>query len=102
MRMNNIGKVKQIVEEATGLDITHFYDDIVFVEHSPFIIVFDESDPDNFFCYFSMDCGADERVSIFKNISEAAFRNGMKCSDTGRFEMSQVDGKEELEIKFYE
>ena len=97
----NLGRVKQIVEEATGLDISHVYDDIVFIEHSAFLIVFDHENLERFKCYFSADCPPDERERIFSLINAVSPRNKMTALRAGTFSMEQLEG-EEIRFLFHD
>jgi hypothetical protein len=102
LKFRNLGRVRQIIEEATGLDITHSYEDLAFVEHSAFLVRFDDNDASNFFCYYNTDCPPQERVSITERLVAASEINKMKCSIAGSFTLSPVDGKDEISITFQE
>ncbi|MBP8083357.1 MAG: hypothetical protein KAZ87_09180 [Spirochaetes bacterium] len=97
----NLGRVKQIVEEALGLEITHAYEDVAFVEHSAFIIMFDHADLNKFKCYFSNDCVEKDREKLFKKINEASPRNQMTAVNAGTFSMEQLDN-EEIKLNFHD
>lgn len=102
MRIQELGRVKQIIEEACHLDITHFYEDIVLVEHSPFLVRFDADDMRFFHLYFNKDCSQENRVILFERLKKASEANEMRCADSGSFSLEQVKGKEEISIQFYE
>ncbi|MBP9023017.1 MAG: hypothetical protein KBH06_07435 [Spirochaetes bacterium] len=97
----NLGRVKQIVEEALGLEITHAYEDVAFVEHSAFIIMFDHDDLNKFKCYFSKDCSEKDREKLFKKINEASPRNQMTAVNAGTFSMEQLEN-EEIKLNFHD
>ena len=101
MKTRQLGKVKQILEEGFGLDITHFWDDLAFVESSPFIVQFD-SDPQYLKIYFSRDCEEKNRAGIMARFRSAASANGMRCGESGSFSLEQIEGAEELSVRFYE
>ncbi|HEY1405075.1 MAG TPA: hypothetical protein VF857_00560 [Spirochaetota bacterium] len=102
LKFRNLGRVQQIVEEATGLEITHSYDDLAFVEHSAFLLRFDDSNADHFYCYYNTECPEEEVKSISERLDSASQKNAMKCSHAGTFTLSQVEGKDELSITFFE
>jgi hypothetical protein len=102
MIIRELGKVKQIIEEGCGLDICHFYDDIVLVEHSPFLIRFDNTDSRYFHLYFNRDCSRENREKLFRKLQRASAANGMRCTDSGSFSQEQMPDQEEIEISFYE
>ena len=102
MIMRELGRVKQIVEEGCGLDITHFYDDLVFVEHSPFLIKFDAANSRLFHLYFSRDCPEEDRQKLLLKMNTACQANEMSCEHAGTFSFEQTDADEEIKINFYE
>lgn len=99
--MRSLGKIKQIVEEATGLDITHVFDDLVFVENSAFLIRFDHRNFNQFYLHFHRDCGDPYRKDLLNEMEAAAQGNGMKCLPEKDFTMEQIPGKEEVRITFF-
>ena len=102
MKFFELGKVRQIVEESLGLEVTYFYEDLVMVEHSPFIIRFDQEETDLFHVYFNQDCAEPDRATLFSRLSDSAARNGLRCVRTGSFRQNPVAGKEAMELQFYE
>ena len=48
MSFRPLGIAKEIIE-ATGLNVTYTYDDLVFIEHNPIIIQFDDKNKGLFF-----------------------------------------------------
>lgn len=99
MKMLQLGRVKQIIEEATGLDITHFYDDVVFVDNSPFVIIFDRNDTELIHIYYNQECSGSDRMKLNFRMIEASSANKMKCRDAGEFKMSQIEGAEEIRLE---
>jgi hypothetical protein len=100
--MREIGKVRQIVEESTGLEITHIYDDLIFVENSALLLRFDDKNYGNFFWYFHVDCDQENRDRFEIAFTNHARRNKMKCTFAGDFKLDSVEGKEELTVTFLE
>jgi hypothetical protein len=97
-----LGRVRQFVTEAAGMDVTYAYDDLAFVENSPFLIRFDNVDKRHVYCHFRQDCPSDSRERLFANLLSSALRNGMKLTLAGDFSMTCIDDNEEVEISFYE
>lgn len=98
--MRSIGKIKQIVEEATGLEVTHIFDDLIFIENSAFLLRFDDGNFARFFLHFHEDCGGSYREDLKKGLEAAAEANGMRCTPEKDFTMEQIPGKEEIRITF--
>lgn len=98
--MRALGKIRQIVEEATGLEITHCHDDLVFLEHSVVLLRFDDSDFSHFFWYARTDCPPENRALLLAAFKTCAGNNGMHCSDAGNFSMTEKPETEEILIHF--
>ena len=98
MIFRDLEKAKTIIAEATGLDITYAYDDLVFPEHVAFIVQFDDSKADSYFCYFHTDCIPEEKVKIKENLLQACKNNRSTMKFKGSYTLEQKG--EEFEIKF--
>ncbi len=62
MIYRDLEKVRTIIDEATGLEVSYAYDDLVFPDHTAFIIQFDDTKASHFFGYFHKDCNpADQK-----------------------------------------
>ena len=99
MPLRNLDKIRYILKEAVGQDISYAYDDLVFPEHTAFLLQFDDSNENNLFCYFHKDCIPDDRQQISEKLYNVC--TDEKCTLTlkGAFELTQKEG-EELEIQF--
>ncbi len=96
-----LGKVRDIVQ-STGLDISYAYDDLVFSDHSVFILRFDKENPERLYLYFNQDCNTEEAKLLEKRLLVSGKIGGFEVINSGLFSMKQTEGKEELEIKFAE
>jgi len=92
-------KVKFIVKDACGIDIAYAYEDLVFSEHGLFIIQF-QPDSKELGCWFNKECIETSKVTMFNSLAKSATLNGMELKYKGKFEMSQKDGKDEIDIAF--
>jgi hypothetical protein len=95
-----LGIVRELVQ-SIGFDISYAYDDLVFSDHSIFILRFDDTYPDNLYLYFNSDCNVAEADTIRKQIIPAGKIMGLHITSTGLFKAEQREGKEEIEINFY-
>jgi len=93
-------KARFIIKDATDLDVAYAFEDLVFSEHGIFILQFDKKQQDSFICWFNKDCEEKERFSFFKSLTNTAILNKIKLVYKGKFEMTQKDGEEEIDIKF--
>ncbi len=101
MKLRPLGVAKEIIE-ATGLTITYTYDDLIFIEHNPFLIQFDDENPKNLKLFFNIDCEAGTVEQLEKQLTGAAFQRQFSITRTGQYELSQKPGSEEIEITFHE
>lgn len=95
-----LGKLRDLVE-SIGFDISYAYDDLVFSDHSLFILRFDDEKPERLYLYFNKE--AEEKVAskVSKSVVEAGMIGGFSIISSGQFEVCQAEDKEELAIKFY-
>lgn len=98
MKFRNLEAARYIIKEATGLDISYAYDDLVFPEHTAFIIQFDDTDDKKLFCYFRTDCPPNEKTKIFSELDRCAVADKFTIDNKGTFELVQKN--EEVEIHF--
>ena len=90
---------EQIVE-ATGLKVTYPFDDLVFIEHNPFLLRFDDENFDHIYVHFNVDCHEVDKMQLFDIMEKKAHSLGMKAISTGSYTMQQKEGVEEIEIVF--
>lgn len=93
-------KVRFIIKDATELDIAYAYDDLVFSEHGLFIIQFNKKSEDVLSCWFNKDCEDDARFKLFKSLTSTAKLNNLKINYSGKFEMIQKEGEDQISLKF--
>ncbi len=98
MTPRNLEAVRVIIKEATDLDITYAYDDLVFPEHMAFLIQFDDNNPSNLFCFFHSDCNAEDKKQLYKQMTNVSAENNFTLEYKGTFQLEQKG--EEVEIKF--
>jgi len=98
MEFRNLEKVRSILKDATGLDVSYAYEDLVFPDHTAFIIQFDDSNATNFFCYFREECEMADRKLIIESLKSICNKNSCTILNKGAFKLGQIG--EEVEIKF--
>ena len=99
MKLRPLGIAEEIVQ-ATGLNITYTYDDLIFVEHNVFIIQFDDANPKNLKLFFNVDCQAGTAGKLTDQLASSAKDKQFTMTPSGKFEMSQKEGSEEIDIQF--
>jgi len=87
---------------ATGLNVTYPFDDLVFVEHNPFLLRFDDDLFNFIYVHFNVDCHEDDKKQLLQTMENKAFELGMKAILASSYTMKQKEGVEEIEIVFSE
>jgi hypothetical protein len=98
MIFRDLEKVRVMLKEATDLDIAYAYDDLVFPDHTAFIIQYDDECEYNFYIYFHEDCLPDASAEILENLLKSFEKEGCTLESKGSFNLEQKG--EEIEIKF--
>ncbi len=96
-----LGKVREIVQ-AAEFDVAYAYDDLVFSDHSMFVLRFDDDVPSKLHLYFNVECDTSEAARMEKLLVTAGQVGEMNIVNAGKFEVKQVDDKEELEVVFFQ
>ena len=99
MQLRPLGIATEIIEE-TGLNVTYNYDDLVFVEHNPFLIQFDDGNLKNLNLFFNIDCEEQAAQQLASQLKKAASQREFTITPSGKFEMTQKENTEELDIRF--
>lgn len=86
--------------KSTGLKMTYAFDDLVFVEHNPFLIQFDDDNGKQLYVRFNVDCYESDRKSMLNALEIKAVQMGMRVIETSKFSMKQKEGTEEIELTF--
>lgn len=94
-----LGKVRDLVQ-AIGLDISYAYDDLVFSDHSMFILQFENQNDYRLKLFFNTECNKQEAEIVEKKLKAEAKIAKLEIINSGLFELNQIDEKEELEIRF--
>lgn len=94
-----LGKVREMVQ-SIGFDVSYAYDDLVFSDHSLFVIQFDDKRSNVLKLYINVDCIMQESKRVEKLLGAEAQLAGLIIEKMGTFSLSQKEGTEELEVKF--
>lgn len=98
MKFRDLEKVRVMVKEATDLDISYAYDDLVFPDNTAFIIQFSDDDDNLFYAHWRKDCIPQMVADIQKKLEETFTNHGCKLIYKGKFMLGQKG--EEIEIRF--
>ena len=95
-----LAEVKMMLEE-TGNDISYAYDDLIFVEHTAFLIQFDDEKPAELKLFFNTEIKEDEVETIAQNLMPAAGKRKFNLINSGYFSLKEKEDSEELDILFF-
>jgi hypothetical protein len=96
-----IGKVREMMM-STGLDISHFYDDLVFSDFSVFILRFDNLNESRIHLYFNTECEKNEKERLYRCLLPESLSAGIDLQYSGSFSLEQLESMEEIKINFME
>lgn len=98
MVFRDLEMVRSAIKEATDLDITYAYDDLVFPEHVAFLIQYAPESDKKLFCYFHVDCFPESKIEILSELTSSFKKRGCELFPKGSFSLAQKG--EEFEIRF--
>lgn len=92
-----LGKITAILADL-GLEVTYAYDDLVFVQHSAFLLQFiDESA--NLKLFINTECEQAVAEQVEKQITEAHAKHGFNIVPSGQFTITE-NKDETINIEF--
>lgn len=94
-----LGIVMEIIREL-GHEITYAYDDLVFINHSAFLLQFAD-DGHTLNLYFNTDCPDDEARTIEVQLVQSCSSKELDIKKKGTFSITEQED-ETLSISFYE
>lgn len=92
-----LGKITAILADL-GLEVTYAFDDLVFVQHSAFLLQFLDDSPE-IKLFINTECKPDVAEGVEKQIVEAHAKAGFSIVPAGRFTIKENDN-ETLDISF--
>ena len=98
MKFRDLEKMRLMIKEATDLDISYAFDDLVFPDHTAFIIQYSDEDDRLFYSHFHQDCLPHSVIEIQENLERTFSKNGCRLIYKGKFLLGQKN--EEVEIRF--
>ncbi|WP_372775485.1 hypothetical protein [Mangrovibacterium sp.] len=95
-----LSEVKMILEEA-GTDISYAYDDLVFVEHTAYMLQFDDDKHSNLKIYYSTEIDDNQAAAEEKKLLPLMKKHKMTLTKAGKFSLKQKEDSEEIDILFF-
>ena len=81
---------------SCGLDISYYYDDLIFSSHSLLLLQFDNDNPEVLQLYFNKDCEADKEKSIKELLGKESKSRGIIIVDKGKFHLTENTETQEI------
>jgi len=94
-----LGLVKELID-TTGLNITHVYEDLVFIEHNAFILQMGEKGED-LKIVFNTESEESKRPEIQEELTKRAATFGLQLTSGGTYSLIEGEG-DTLDIEFFE
>lgn len=95
-----LGLIKEVIE-ATGLTITHVFDDLVFIEHNAFFLQMGDRG-EEVRLFFNTDSKIELRQEIAMRLAEEGRKLGLEIERCGTFRVAQEEGDEHFQLEFLE
>jgi hypothetical protein len=92
-----LGLLRELVE-SMGLQITHVFEDLLFIEHNTFLLQMGEEGAD-VRLWFNSDSLPAERPGITATLTAIGAESGLRVDRRGTFRLAQQDGTEQLRLE---
>lgn len=99
IKLRPLGKLMNLIEES-GYKLEYQFDDLVFVDNTAFLFQFDAESAEHVLVRFNTDCDATAKEKISEGLLAKSKEEDVKLVLASDFKISQVEGKEEFEVKF--
>jgi hypothetical protein len=100
IQLYSLEKARFIIKDATNLDISYAYEDLVFSEHGLFILQFKDYEGSNFDCWFNHETNEMDEIRHFDSLVKTASLNAATISYQGHFSMDQSKNSDQINIQF--
>lgn len=95
-----LSEVKMMLEDA-GTDVSYAYEDLVFVEHTAYLIQFDDTKPSNLKLFFNADLTEADIENEKAKLAPHAKKRKFTIVSSGKFKLKQKENSEEIDILFF-
>lgn len=92
-----LGKITALLADL-GLEVTYAYDDLVFVQHSAFLLQFTD-EPKALKLFTNSECDPKEANAVASNIVLSFDEGGFTANPSGKYTLSQHEN-ETLKLEF--
>lgn len=91
MSLKPLGKITAILADL-GLEVTYAYDDLVFIQHSAFLLQFTD-DPATLNLFINTECNPEEANHLASDIILAFDAQNFNLTPVGRYTLAQTPDK---------
>ncbi len=93
-----LGIIVDLVKNL-GFEVTHFHDDLIFIEHNAFLIQMGEQGKD-VFVWFNIDCQQQKIGEIMERLNQQASSHNLVLEKKGSYELIANEDDETIQIEF--
>lgn len=95
-----LGIIKNLTE-TLGHEITHCYEDLIFMAHNAFLLRMEKT-PEDVSILFNMECEAEKRVELSNAFIETAKNFGLNIIPAGTYSLKENKESNTIDIEFQE
>ena len=95
-----LSDVKMILEDA-GTDVSYAFDDLIFVEHTAYLLQFDDENQANLKIYFNTEISDEQAQAEERKLLPLVRKRKMSLTNVGKFSLKQKEDSEEIDILFF-
>ena len=96
-----LAEVKMMLEEIRH-DVSYAYDDLVFAEHTAFLIQFDDETPKKLKLFFNTEVDEQEMTKIQNKLSIASEKKKLKLKTKAGFHLNRKKTKKKFKFCFFQ
>ncbi len=95
-----LGLIREVID-STGLEITHVFEDLVFIEHNTFLLQMGDRG-EEVRLYFNSESTVALRDDIARRLAEEGGKQGLNIERLGTFRVTQEEGSAHFDLEFLE
>jgi len=98
-RLVPMGKLLNLIE-AAGFNLEYHFDDLVFIDNTSLLFRFDKGFAEKVYVHFNVECEKKVSENLIAHLKEKSVKESLEVELAENFELSQVEGKEEIAVIF--
>ena len=93
-----LGHIREVIT-AMGLEVTHAFDDLVFIEHNAFLLQMEEVG-EKVSLYFNTDSDVTVRSDIAAKLAEVGATQQLSITRKGTYTVIEGEGEDSFQLAF--